>query len=197
MGIINLDEQFTFYASYHHDKINQLIHIVCVWPILWSALVFAEYAPIQAPEYLNSLVSFAHPLNLAFIVALFYATCYILMEQKAGTLAAVLVFLSLFLARNFYLTAQVKYGYSPLLLAGAIHVGCWVAQFIGHGAFEGRAPALLDNLVQAFLMAPFFVLLEVLFKFGYNKEFQARIWKRVEAEISKHKASLKAGKRSK
>lgn len=24
----------------------------------------------------------------------------------------------------------------------------WIAQFIGHGAFEGRAPALLDNLLQ-------------------------------------------------
>ena len=68
---------------------------------------------------------------------------------------------------------------------------CWTMQFIGHGVFEAslchaisldtmyfvitpidlqtlsslqkRAPALLDNLVQAFLMAPFFVLLEVNF----------------------------------
>lgn len=38
---------------------------------------------------------------------------------------------------------------------------CWVAQFVGHGVFEGRAPALLDNLFQAFFMAPVFVLLEV------------------------------------
>jgi uncharacterized membrane protein YGL010W len=29
---------------------------------------------------------------------------------------------------------------------------------------QGRAPALLDNLAQAFLMAPYFVLLEVLFQ---------------------------------
>lgn len=66
---------------------------------------------------------------------------------------------------------------------------CWTGQFIGHGFFEvtnfvvhgmvndllylytpkincvlqKRAPALLDNLVQAFIMAPFFVLLEVFF----------------------------------
>lgn len=42
-----------------------------------------------------------------------------------------------------------------------IQVFCWVAQFVGHGVFEGRAPALLDNLVQALFMAPVFVLLEV------------------------------------
>jgi 2-hydroxy fatty acid dioxygenase len=36
-----------------------------------------------------------------------------------------------------------------------------VAQFVGHGVFEGRQPALLDNLFQAFFMAPIFVLLEV------------------------------------
>jgi len=28
---------------------------------------------------------------------------------------------------------------------------CWVAQFIGHGLFEGRAPALFTNLVQVVL----------------------------------------------
>ena len=39
----------------------------------------------------------------------------------------------------------------------------WIAQFIGHGVFEGKAPALFDNLVQALVSAPFFVHLEVLF----------------------------------
>ena len=28
------------------------------------------------------------------------------------------------------------------------HVIGWVAQFIGHGVFEGRKPALMDNLLQ-------------------------------------------------
>jgi uncharacterized membrane protein YGL010W len=29
-----------------------------------------------------------------------------------------------------------------------IHVVAWILQFIGHGVFEGRAPALLDSLDQ-------------------------------------------------
>jgi 2-hydroxy fatty acid dioxygenase len=34
--------------------------------------------------------------------------------------------------------------------AGAGHVSSWIAQFIGHGFAEGRAPALLKNLFQVY-----------------------------------------------
>lgn len=188
---MDLEEQFTFYASYHHDTMNKIIHILCVWPILWSAIVFAEYTPVLAPESLNSLTAAIHPFNLAFAVAVFYALAYIVMDKKAGTLAALMVFGCLLTARKFYFEAETNYGYPAWAIAAAVHVACWIAQFIGHGAFEGRAPALLDNLVQAFLMAPLFVLLEVLFNFGYRKDFQAKMWKRVEKEIAKHKSQSK------
>lgn len=68
--------------------------------------------------------------------------------------------------------------------AGAIHVVSWLAQFVGHGVFEGRAPALLDNLVQAFLLAPLFVWMEVLFYLGYRPELKARYHQSVEKEIA-------------
>jgi 2-hydroxy fatty acid dioxygenase len=35
--------------------------------------------------------------------------------------------------------------HTPVIIA--IHVLCWIAQFIGHGLAEKRAPALLDNLL--------------------------------------------------
>lgn len=63
----------------------------------------------------------------------------------------------------------------------------WLAQFVGHGAFEGRAPALLDNLVQAFLLAPLFVWMEVLFFLGYRPELRERYQKSVEKEIAAFK----------
>jgi len=191
MGITDLEEQFTFYASYHHNTLNKIIHVFCVWPILWSAFVLGEYAPVQAPESLNALTASWHPFNLSMVAAILYATAYIIMDKKAGTLAALLVLVCLLTGQRFYLTAQTSYGYPAWLLALAVHVGCWIAQFIGHGAFEGRAPALLDNLIQAFVMAPLFVLLEVLFVFGYRKDFQKKMWKKVEAEIAKHKAATK------
>uniref|UniRef100_A0A803QNL4 Uncharacterized protein n=1 Tax=Cannabis sativa TaxID=3483 RepID=A0A803QNL4_CANSA len=55
-----------------------------------------------------------------------------------------------------------------------------------HG-LQKRAPALLDNLVQAFIMAPFFVLLEAMQKF-LNYEpypgFQAKVEALIDAEIN-------------
>ncbi|KAJ6899859.1 hypothetical protein NC652_026113 [Populus alba x Populus x berolinensis] len=67
---------------------------------------------------------------------------------------------------------------------------CWTGQFIGHGVFEKRAPALLDNLVQAFVMAPFFVLLEALqTSFGYEPYpgFHASVQAKIDAEIKEWK----------
>ncbi|EMR65525.1 putative duf962 domain-containing protein [Eutypa lata UCREL1] len=68
--------------------------------------------------------------------------------------------------------------------------------FVGHGAFEGRAPALLDNLVQAIFLAPLFVWLELLFKFGYRRELRQRVEKAVQVEVAKFRSN-KAAKNGK
>ena len=68
-------------------------------------------------------------------------------------------------------------------------VNAGLFQFIGHGVFEGRAPALLDSLDQAFITAPLFVVLEVLFFFGYRKQFYNECMEEVKLEIEKFKAS--------
>ena len=74
----------------------------------------------------------------------------------------------------------------------AAHIGSWIAQFVGHGKFEGRKPALVDNLFQAFFLAPLFVWLEVLFMFGYRPDLQQRIEKLVQEDIAKLRHSQKA-----
>ena len=70
----------------------------------------------------------------------------------------------------------------------------WILQFIGHGVFEGRAPALLDSLDQALLMAPLFVLLEVLFSMGYRREFHEKIMKQVEVNMKEFQDKKKCQK---
>jgi 2-hydroxy fatty acid dioxygenase len=84
------------------------------------------------------------------------------------------------------------YGMDVNYWAAGIHIVSWLAQFVGHGKFEGRAPALLDNLVQAFLLAPLFVWMEILFFFGYRPELKARMDKNVETEIAKFRKEKKA-----
>lgn len=36
---------------------------------------------------------------------------------------------------------------NALAIAGTVNAATWIAQFVGHGVFEKRAPALLDNLL--------------------------------------------------
>ena len=72
-----------------------------------------------------------------------------------------------------------------------LHLTSWIAQFVGHGKFEGRAPALLDNLFQAFFLAPLFVWMEILFSLGYRPELKSRIDNMVEEDVSKFRESKK------
>ena len=125
------------------------------------------------------------PPNLGTIATLIYATLYILMEPVAGGLLAPLLLAGT--AYSAYLTTT--YGMSANYWAVAIFVLSWIAQFIGHGVFERRAPALLDNLVQALVLAPFFVWMELLFAVGYRPELKLRVDRSVEKEVEKYRKS--------
>jgi 2-hydroxy fatty acid dioxygenase len=81
------------------------------------------------------------------------------MEPVAGGLCAPLIIGGCAIGNHLH----TAYGSSTIWWAVGLHVFSWVAQFVGHGKFEGRAPALLDNLVQALFLAPFFVWMEVRF----------------------------------
>jgi len=66
--------------------------------------------------------------------------------------------------------------------AGVIHIFCWYAQLHpGHGVFEGRKPALLDSVLQAFLDAPLFVWYEVAFACGYDPALKQELDAAVQA----------------
>lgn len=129
-------------------------------------------------------------INLGTMAAFTYSTLYLLLEPFAGFLLA--AFCMSGCAFGNYLRSQ--HPESTFKGALAVHVICWILQFVGHGAFEGRAPALLDNLVQAIFLAPMFVWLELLFMLGYRPELQARVGKKVEEEVAKFRAKEKAGK---
>ena len=48
---LDLEKQFTFYASYHNNPINVLIHILCIWPILATGLVILQVRNWQPYSY--------------------------------------------------------------------------------------------------------------------------------------------------
>lgn len=129
------------------------------------------------------------PPNVATIVTLLYAIFYILLEPVAGTMVVPIIFGFTAYGNHMMTTAPDL----TTKVSAAVFVASWVAQFLGHGVFEKRAPALLDNLLQALVLAPFFVWMEILFKFGYRPELQSRVEKAVEKELAKEKAAKANG----
>ncbi|CAH2036945.1 unnamed protein product [Thlaspi arvense] len=231
MGLLDLEKHFAFYGAYHSNPINIVIHIIFVWPIVFTALLLLHPAtPICGPSQLGLPQSLdgVLRLNVGFIATVVYALFYICLDKKSGFVAALMCF-ACWVGSSFLATSLgpslalkfVKYSFErekQYILAESLfdvdtvttslsfqQVGlasqllCWTGQFLGHGLFEKRAPALLDNLVQAFLMAPFFVLLEVLQSvFGYEPYpgFQARVNAKVESDIKewREKKQIKKNK---
>ncbi|KAK9466851.1 hypothetical protein V1512DRAFT_224910 [Lipomyces arxii] len=182
MGVLNLEDQLSFYMAYHHDKVNIFIHTVCVPIILVTSFTFCTNTGPLIPQL---SVSMAQYTNLGVLAAIGYAMFYVLLDPAVGLLVAPFVVGSAVVATDSVAQHGMYANYVAIVLFGV----SWIAQFIGHGMFERRAPALLDNLVQALVLAPFFVVFEVIFKLGFRKELQARLETRVEQELKKFKAS--------
>ncbi|KAJ9709342.1 hypothetical protein PVL29_001016 [Vitis rotundifolia] len=187
IGFFDLENHFAFYGAYHSNRINIAIHMLCVWPILFTALLLLYFTPslFNLPPFELSLSGYKVVLvfNIGFLLTLIYSVFYVRFDPRAGSLAAFLCLIcwvssSFIASRLGFLLA-----YKVVLV---VQLLCWTGQFIGHGIFEKRAPALLDNLAQAFLMAPFFVLLEALQASGYEPYpgFHARVQAKIEAEIN-------------
>lgn len=183
-GLFDLEKHFAFYGAYHSNQANVIIHTLFVWPIFFTALILWHFTPplLHLPS---------PPLNigLGFLFALLYGLFYFLMDIKAGSLAALLCLLCW--VGSDLLAAQLGFSLAWKVVLAA-QLFCWTGQFIGHGVFEKRAPALLDNLSQALLMAPFFVLLEVLQSFfGYEPYpgFHASVKAKIDADRKEWEAS--------
>ncbi|CAF9908407.1 MAG: Alpha subunit of the F1 sector of mitochondrial F1F0 ATP synthase [Heterodermia speciosa] len=177
---LNLEKQLLFYGSYHHNPVNVAIHTVCVPILLMTAVLLGtNTGPLYPlPKWLTIDIL---PPSFGTIAIVVYATLYILMEPVAGALLAPLLLGGT--AYSTHLTST--YGSTANYWAFGLFITSWIAQFVGHGAFEGRAPALFDNLVQAFFLAPLFVWMEILFYFGYRPELKGRIDKAVKQEVER------------
>ncbi|WWC58544.1 uncharacterized protein I303_101087 [Kwoniella dejecticola CBS 10117] len=178
----DVEEELAFYSSYHANKINQAIHFVCIPQILWSWLLIIAHLPIPgtSPHILSTGLAFQPSLALGWIVA--YLGYYVALEPVGGLtylpIATLMYLTSTYLAVSppTWLPFTDRSNPSAQPFGWAVFAFAWIAQFVGHGVFERRAPALFDNLVQALVLAPFFVHLEALFAFfNYKPELHKKI----------------------
>lgn len=185
MGVFDLESQLVFYRSYHFNETNVTIHLFCIPVIILSAI--SLFAPYDVPLVGNPFV------NMGLLIALVFCAVYFLLDWKL----AIPIF-ALFLSDAYYLKVLylklLETQFGQFLGRALYFLGCvvlqvllWGAQIFGHQVYEGRAPALLDNLFQALVLAPFFVVYEVAFHFGYRPELKKAMDNRAGALIRDYK----------
>ncbi|CAH0480001.1 unnamed protein product [Peronospora belbahrii] len=182
----------TFYLSYHSNKINQYIHLACIWPTLVSGLILLAHTKplVETPSFLSSL-PYGHlvVLNWSAVTTGIYMLWYMTLDMFAGTLGAALMAVCFLFANYFVMEGADVLNVHSMHVALAVQAITWTLQFIGHGVFERRQPALLDSPGQAFITAPMFVLLEILFPLGYRPDLYQRVLKQARINIKNFQAT--------
>ncbi len=150
------------YAAYHRDPVNKAIHFVFVPAIVWSLMVLLSLPPAFTMGGVEMRWSM-----LATAAVLVY---YVLLDYGLG-MATVVLFTVLEVTA---LQVAALPGQAPLGIGLAVFAGGFAAQFVGHGAFEHRRPALMDNALQVFT-APIFVVAEWAFALGWRKDLKREV----------------------
>ncbi len=156
-------DQIRDYSAYHRDGRNKISHFIGVPLIIYALFVALGWFRFVAPELLPFPLTAATLFLLG--VTIYYAKLDLglALGQLPFTLAL------LYAAEQ---TSILPFRTS-VATCGATFVGGWIIQLIGH-AFEGRRPALVDNLLQVF-NAPLFLLVEVLFSLGLRQSLRAQV----------------------
>lgn len=140
----------------------------------------ANTPSIRTPALLSRL---SLPLNAGTIASLTYSTLYLILSPNVAGASVTPFIIGMAALAN---KIQTKYNRTKVnSIAIALHVVSWILQFVGHGKYEGRKPALLDNLMQALFLAPLFVWYEILFKLGFYKQLKREVEEAIEIEVAK------------
>jgi 2-hydroxy fatty acid dioxygenase len=181
--------QFYFsYAKYHYNDANKWLHIIFIPTIVFTLLGMLHYATVFGHL---TLLGTTWQVDYGFLLLSVLLPIYMFVDFVTGLVSTAFFLLQLHLSNYLYANRTALFSsesqhFNVLLY---LHIAAWIAQFIGHGIFEKRAPALLDNMLLMFV-APFFFMFEVLnMGFGY-KQKEVREWnKYVALEIKQYRES--------
>lgn len=150
------ERQLETYSSYHRDHRNRLTHFIGIPAIVFSLIILLALWRVQVGSI---------SISGAWIVWAAACVGWIALDRTVGLAMAVVLLPVVFFANWF---AGVYGNAATLWLFGLLFVGGWIFQLVGH-AFEGRRPALADNLFQAFI-GPMFIMAEVLMMLGLRRD---------------------------
>ena len=161
----SLEDQMAFYAAYHQDARNKATHFVGVPVIMLSLFIPLAWLRVDMGG-----VGISAAMVLAASVLLYYFALDLVLGAAMLVITAALVWAG---ARIASLGAATGWTWFAILF-----IGGWILQLVGH-VFEGRKPALADNLFQI-LVAPIFLCAEIFFALGYKPRLCSEVQQRAQ-----------------
>ncbi|MBB1269845.1 DUF962 domain-containing protein [Shewanella sp. SR44-3] len=151
-------EQLATYKSVHLNPKNIRTHFIGVPMIIWSAFLMLGTLRFAWQDY---------QISAAMVLTLVVLAYYMALHMR---LALGLV---LFILPVLYTSELVVHSEHPFIIAISLFVIGWVIQFVGH-KYEQAKPAFMDDLNQL-LIGPFFLMAEVYFMMGWERELEEAI----------------------
>jgi uncharacterized membrane protein YGL010W len=153
----------SFYAAYHQDSRNKATHFVGVPMIVFSLMIPLGWLRADVDGF---------AVSAALVVTALLFLYYLVLDVPLGLAMGAVFALMLWGAEPLSSAAfMASLGWFLLLF-----IAGWALQLWGH-AFEGRKPALVDNLFQIFV-APIFLAAEVFFALGYKLRLHEAVQRR-------------------
>ena len=162
MILKTLEEEMSFYAAYHSNKVNKLFHFVGVPMITFSILVLLGWLRFEIANDFE--------ITLAILLVLAMLGYYFYLDIPLAIGMTLILSLLLYGAE---LVSQMPIWSTGVMVALLTQVVGWILQLIGH-MFEGRKPALLDNFFQV-IIAPLFLMAEVFFILGLKHDVRDKV----------------------
>ncbi|MBP1473941.1 DUF962 domain-containing protein [Frateuria sp. MAH-13] len=143
------------YSADHRNRVNQVIHWICVPPIVWTVVALLWTVPVPS--------AFLKPGAWAvFAMVLAFAWYWKHSHRLGGALLVAFVVLALFTAWLFDVLGPVRLRWVAL----AVFVLAWIGQFVGH-KFEGHRPSFLTDL-SYLLVGPAWLMEKFLRRLGFK-----------------------------
>ncbi len=155
-----IEDQMSVYAAYHQDARNKATHFVGVPAIVFALMIALGWLRADLGGF---------GVSAALVVTAVLVAYYLVLDVPLGLVMAAVFGLMLWGAEQLA-QAALPVGLTWFFV---LFVGGWALQLWGH-VFEGRKPALVDNLFQIFV-APIFLAAEVFFALGYKPDLYRRI----------------------
>ena len=148
--------QLASYASVHRDRRNKATHFVGIPVIVFSLLLLLTLWRLQVGD---------RDVSGAAVVAILAVLGWMALDLGVGLVMAVLMLAAWYAAEALGAALGPAGTWVAFLV---LFVGGWILQFLGHH-YEGRRPALLDNIFQAFI-GPMFLVAETMVVLGHRPD---------------------------